>query len=374
MTQNPRFTGQDIYDLAKEGFLHELGKLVEITQSIGFRELLPKFLTYNAFLTTGKQRFFIESLTENLLKETRFIDASNCPTDAGKLFLCANLAACCEIFSGWTIPVNDLDMNRTNEYLEMALANAGVDKESLGRNMAQRLNNGDTVRVVQTLKLLGLLDADISSCHQISLGASIGRRDCHAMHLEPSIIPAGTIATSEVLSPLRFNVRPGKPADIILMDNDPVMKPVYDRLNTEGKGHIAAMVTDLYDGLGGLARQVEDSEVTPRTMVVAFRIEPRAFTDIDRFLDSIGKVIAESADFVMTIGSGDTTDEFRHRQDVLTVLNRRLSDHGMNPFRIKAYSGGNTEEQRANPVFGLNQYASYETLYCRLEKSKLDSN
>ncbi len=160
------------------------------------------------------------------------------------------------------------------------------------------------------------------------------------MHLEPSIIPAGTIATSEVLSPLRFNVRPGNPADIILMDNDPVMKPVYDRLNAEGQGHVTAMVTDLYDGLGSLARQVEDSEVAPRTMVVAFRIEPRAFTDIDRFLDSIGKVIAESADFVMTIGSGDTTDEFRHRLDVLAVLNRRLSDNGMNSFRIKCLLGG----------------------------------
>jgi hypothetical protein len=142
-------------------------------------------------------------------------------------------------------------------------------------------------------------------------------------------------------------------------------------LNAEGQGSVKAITADLYEGLDWLTQQVENRVMPPRTMVVAYRIEPRAFPDIEQFLDSIGNVIADSADLVMTIGSGDTTEEFRHRIDVLEGIYRNLADKGMNPLRIKYYSGVNTEEQRASPVFGLNQYASYETLYCKLDKRRL---
>ena len=371
MAHKPRFSDQDIYDIAREGFLYELRKLIEIVQSAGFRNLLPAFLSYKAFLVKGRPRFFTQDLVDQLLQENRLIDATNCITDIRELFLCANIAACCEIFTGWTIPVNDLEITRANEYLTMGLANASADKASLGRSMAERLNNGDTVRVIQLLKLLGLLEADIASCHQVSLGASFGNRDCRAMHLEPSIIPTGAIAPSEVLPPLRFNAKPVSPGDIVLMDNDPTTKSVYAQLNAEGQGNVNAITVDLYEGLHWLARQVENLELVPRTMVVAFRIEPRAFTDVDQFLSCISKVIAESADLVMTIGSGETTDEFRHRLEVLEEINQRLSENGMKPVRIRCYRGNSPDEQRAKPVFGLSQYASYETLYCRLEKSKL---
>lgn len=48
MTRAAEFTDDTIYDLAREGFLHELGVLVEITRSSWFRELQPAFLTYKA--------------------------------------------------------------------------------------------------------------------------------------------------------------------------------------------------------------------------------------------------------------------------------------------------------------------------------------
>ena len=359
-----------MYDVARQGFLYELGKLIEVTQFAGFQGVLPRFLAYNATLAEGRQGFLAKDAVERL-REEQVIDAANCTKDAEQLFYCANVAACCEIFSGWTIPVNGLEIARASEYLDMALSNAGIDRVALGRGMAERLNNGDTVRVVQALKLLGLLEADISSCHQLSLGASFGNRDCRAMHLEPSIAPAGPVATSGVLPPLRFVAKPGNPSDIILMDNDPSAKQVYDSLNAVSQGNVKGIVTDLNEGLGWLAGQVERQEVAPRTIVVAYRIEPRAFMDIDFFLSRIGNVIGGSADFIMTIGSGDTNDEFRNRLDVLGVINQCLSDKGLEPILIKCCKGNDLGDMRANPVFGLSQYASYETLYCRLEKSKL---
>lgn len=371
MTRTATFTDDTIYDLAREGFLHELGVLVEITLSRWFRELLPAFLTYKAFLAAGKHSFLDDHILGHLLEQRAGIDALDSDEEVKKLFLCANLAACCEIFAGWTIPVNELDPNRTGEYLQLALTNAGADKTSLGRNMAQRLNNGDTVRIIQALKLLGLIRADTDSYHQLSLGASIGRRDCHALHLEPSLLPVAPAPSPAALPPLRFGVKPGNPTDIVLMDNDPVLQSVYERLNAEQPRRVMAMNVDLHKGLRELAEKVNGGQLPPRTLIAAFRIEPRAFSDIDFFLGSIGAVIGAHVDFVMSIGSGDTDDEFRHRIEVLDSISERLSQKGMHPVRIKAYRGESLQEQRACPAFGLNQYASYETLYCRLEKDRL---
>ena len=371
MTRAARFTDDTIYDLAREGFLHELGVLVEITRSPWFRELLPSFLTYKAFLSSGRHSFLDDRLLGKLLKEPAGINALDSAAEVKKLLLCANLAACCEIFAGWTIPVDELDPDRTGEYLRLALANAGADRKSLGRNMAQRLNNGDTVRIIQTLKLLGLIRADTNGYHQLSLGASIGRRDCHALHLEPSILPVAPATSPTVMPPLRFGVRPGNPTDIILMDNDTALQPVYERLNADQPGRVTAMNVDLYDGLQEIAQKVSKEQLPARTLIAAFRIEPRAFPDIDFFLDGIGRVLDARADFVMTIGSGDTDDEFRHRLEVLNGISERLSQKGMQPVRIKCYRGETLKEQRARPAFGLNQYASYETLYCKLERNRL---
>ena len=371
MTRAVTFTDDTIYDLAREGFLHELGVLVQITQSRWFWDLFPAFLTYKAFLSSTKHNFLDDRVLGQLLKRQAPIDALERGGDVEKLFLCANLAASCEIFSGWTIPVNELDPDRTGEYLQLALANAAADRTSLGRNMAQRLNNGDTVRIIQALKLLGLIRVDTNSYHQLSLGASIGRRDCHALHLEPALIPTTAATSPATPPPLRFSVRPGAPRDIVLMDNDPALVPVYERLNADPSGAVTAMNIDLHDGLEKLAQTISEHQLPPRTLIAAFRIEPRAFADIGFFLRSIGTVIDEQADFVMTIGSGDTDDEFRHRLEVLNGISENLDQNGMQPVRIEAYQGETLAEQRARPAFGLNQYASYETLYCRLERSKL---
>lgn len=372
MTRAERFSDETIYQLAEAGFLHELEHLIRATHRPEFRDLLPAFVSYKNFLTTEKHRFFGIHLAKRLLKEKRILDFASDRKEIQKLALCANLAAWTEIFHGWTIPVGGLQVTRANEYLQMALSSTNIPRDELGRGMAQRLNNGDTVRVVQILKLLDLIAEDTGSHQQLSLGASIGRRDCYALHLTPSILPLAPVSTAAAPPSLHFSVQPSSAAHTILIDNDPSLQPIYDALNKETEGKVSASNTDICEGLRLLAEQINRSQLEPRTLVAAFRIEPAAFGDFRSIIDAVGKVIDRSADLVMTIGSGDTDDVFRERLQVLGEISDELARRDLKPVRIKTYKGQSLNEQRSKPVFGLNQYASYETLYCRLDRSKLE--
>ena len=133
--------------------------------------------------------------------------------------------------------------------------------------------------------------------------------------------------------------------------------------------NVHALNKDVYIGLDEVAESVANNNLKPRTLITAYRLEPRAYTDTTLYLNNIGRTIASQADFITTIGSGDTDEEFRNRKQVIDDMYINLLDRGMNPIRIKMYKGETVQQQRFNPLFGLNQYASYEILYCKLKKS-----
>jgi hypothetical protein len=371
MTGSPGFTDNEIYRLATEGYLYELGMLIRLVKSRDFKNLLPFFLDYEKFLSRGKEAFFGRTYLRDILMNRRVIDGAVKSGVTATLFSCANLASWCEIFGGWTIPFTTLDSTQTREYLQMAIHHGGREHEKLGQNMAIRLNNGDTVRVIQVLKLLGLVSLDSSACDQLSLGASTGQRDRHALHLTPWIKPAEPMLPISLQSRLKFGVDSGHPESVVLIDNDPEIKSIYESLNTEEGERVCAINMDLYDGLSRLAEAVINAQVKPRNLVAAFRIEPAAFSDIGLFLELLGKVVNKSADLIFTIGSGNSLDGFVHRLEVLDELDQKLLERGMTPVRVKCYKGRTLEQKRANPVYGLNQYASYETLYCRITREQL---
>ena len=49
------------------------------------------------------------------------------------------------------------------------------------------LQNADTVRVVQIIKLLGLLPPTAEHIHQLSLGVGNGYRDLYGVHITPKV-------------------------------------------------------------------------------------------------------------------------------------------------------------------------------------------
>ncbi len=74
-------------------------------------------------------------------------------------------------------------------------------------------------------------------------------------------------------------------------------------------------------------------------MITAYRLESKAYTDTSLYLSKIGGTIATEADFITTIGSGNTDEEFKNRKQIIDNLYNELLNKGMNPIRVKMYSG-----------------------------------
>jgi len=72
--------------------------------------------------------------------------------------------------------------------------------------------------------------------------------------------------------------------------------------------------------------------VLPRNLVSMFRLEPRALLEISRFLNKLSKVVAKSAYFLATVGSGNTMLEFTARQAAMDEPVEQLRARGLRPL------------------------------------------
>ena len=362
MPHDERLSKDDILKLAIEGYSYELKALIKLFQSDVGSEIISLFSDYESFVKE-KRSDILGDNTLQTLANNNLIDATTPTSVASKLFACANLAASCEVFNGWSMPLSAIDLSRADEYLNMAISDAVNTQTNLGQNMAVRLNNSDTVRVIQILRLLGILETG-SECYQLATGSSIGIRDRIATHITPKI----SINHFLNNAPVQFSTVKANSNNIVLIDNDPNMKTAFEQLSISDS-NIHTINKDMYIGLDEAAKSITNNELKPRTLVTAYRLEPRAYADTSLYLSKIGGTIAAEADFITTIGSGDTDEEFKNRKQVIDDLYADLVNRGMEPIRIKMYKGETTKQQRFNPLFGLNQYASYDILYCKLKKA-----
>lgn len=358
---------ENVFRKALEGYRHELGGLVELSRSDVFARLLPWFSDYPMLLASGRSAF-LDGDPMALLAGTGTRGQSAWMAGdpvLGRVRACMDLAAFCELFAGWTIPVTGLARNQVDSYLQTALASAPTDQETLGRHLGVRLNSGDAMRVVQMLRLLGLLDADLSGRHQLGLGASEGTRDIQAVHGIPVIQP---LAPFQARAPFRFGVQRQHAASTVLIDSNPEVAVTYADY-AAAPGNVTGLNVDLMTGLAELADAVARGQRHPVGLVTAFRIDPRAFAEPDTLLPALGRVIDRQADLVLTMGSGHDEGEYRHRVEVMGSLRSALADRGLRPLRVEWHQGSPFKP----PLFGLSHYASYEVLHCRLERGALQT-
>lgn len=370
-----RMSQDTAFNIAFSGYLCELDLLVRMVHSDYLMKLLPSLLDYPEFLSRGRRTLFGPHPLDLFCDNEGVISGTNEQPRTKELFACANLAACCHLFAGWTIPLGSLEGHQVGQYCQYAISQIGGGQFEQTRMMANRLNNGDAARVVQTLKILGLIDVNSSRYRQLSLGASAGARDREAIHQTPVIraaVPGADGITAKTrwneLPPIAFGVLPAVVQDIVLVDINPNLKQHYEQLNAMENAGVLALNQDAYDALGHLAAMIGENRVMPRDLVVLFRMEPVMLPDIDRFVDLLDPVIAETADLVISIGAGDATEEFADRLAKMDEISASLSRRGMKPVRIKWCRGNTVEQQRDNPLFGLAAYASFEILYCKLRK------
>jgi hypothetical protein len=379
MTQNhwASISGQQL----ASAYALEADAFGAIAMSPSFDGLISQFDNYGSYLKRlnkdSKHRETVRSLLEN----DGIIDTAVPTRDLAQLFCVAQIAACSELFKGWKI--NFSQLNREGIRALVAQGSAGISNipeipletrpDQYSEAQRQLLNgtniiqNVDTVRVLQVVKLLGLISTPASEVQQLSLGVGNGYRDLYGIHGVPCISKKQE-GTSAILD---FDTLDQQAAHTVLVDSDPTYGNHFEALNRDECGRVLALNIEAEQAIKILKSKQQGLDLSLRNFVVGLRIDHNMIPDAEKFLELIGTVIDSNADLMLTIGAGNKLSEFEGRLNCFDKLFAALTRIGLKPVRLLLHGRGSTQEQRGRPNFGQLAYTSYQILYCKLHRDRL---
>lgn len=371
------FSGQQL----ASAYALEADAFGAIAMAPSFNNLISQFNDYDDYLKGLRNDPAHQQIVGMLSKNNGIIDTAVPTKELVQLFCQAQIAACSELFNGWKISSSQLNRNELRALVERASAGiinipqipvetpVGQYSDSQ-RQLLSGINviqNVDTVRVLQILKLLGLTSTLAKEHHQLSLGVGNGYRDLFGIHLNPKI----TMVQEGSSVKLHFETQERQAAHTVLVDNDPIYKDHFEALNQKEEGRVLALNTDAEKSLEVLAKKQEGSDLKQRNLVVCLRIDHHMIPDSKNFIHLIGRVIDSNADLIMTIGAGNNLTEFEGRLQCFDEMSAYLAQIGLKPIRILLHGKGSSAEQRNRPNFGQLAYTSYQILYCSLDRNRI---
>ncbi|HEB86982.1 MAG TPA: hypothetical protein ENI68_08215 [Gammaproteobacteria bacterium] len=363
----------DVYKTLECGYQFAADGIGAIAESGRFPELLSRFANYRKFLRNRNLRINSDKLVSHLSHGTNVIYASNRDEALKEILYCAHMATCCEVFQGSSVPLDGLNRNTMRACADNILQPfQKADKNTL-RPMSDRLENADAIMVIQILRLMGLVRIKSNNCKQLSFAAGNGVRETNGLHIQPAITRKNsTIARNgNKGNTILFEQEIAKAANIILIDNDPAFTKHYATLNNDPESRVTGIIDDVAQAMDALPGILEGNGKGLRNFIAALRIDHLMLPDVEDFLRRLGLIIEQTADLVITIGAGYTTDEFRGRITKMDEIFNSLKEKNLNPVRIILHGDGTFEEQRNNPGFGQLSISTYEIIYCKLDRRKL---
>lgn len=354
------------YEFAADGF-------GAIAASKLFPELLSRFANYPKFLRNRNVRIDSEKLVSHLSHGTNVIYTSNQDEILKEMLYCTHMTTCCELFQGLSVPLDGLNRNTMRAYVNnLVQPFQGADKNTL-RPMNDRLENSDATMVIQILRLLGLVRGKSSNCKQLSFAAGNGVREINGLHMQPVITRETGAAPGSGRrgNTILFGQKPDQAENIILIDNDPAFSNHYATLNGTQQGRIMGIIDDVTHAMDTLPETLAGNGMGLRNFIVALRIDHLMLPDVEGFLRRLSLIIEQTAELIITIGAGYTTDEFRGRVMKMDEVFNSLREKDLNPIRIILHGDGTFEEQRNSPDFGQLSLSTYEIIFCKLDRDKL---
>jgi len=340
-----------------------------IIRSKILNKMLPAFSNYEIFLHDRKGTLKSKKLIKKLSSSTDTIVVNNTP-EFREILAMAHLAACCELFDGWEISIQQTQQPGFNAYIKQTLESAVTSTQQC-KIIASRVENSDAVRTIQILRLLGLITSPSEKARQISFGAELGNREIDGLHILPIIKQTLDYKSAAAGGhKLSFKKQIHKPEHVVLVDNNPDLAEVYENY-TNNIDSVIALNKDAEEAMSELAAMLDNDELLPLNFVNGTRIDHRMIPDVKRFFHYLTPLLAETADFVFTVGAGYTVEEFQGRKEVMKGIATFLKLCGLKPVRIVMHGGKSLEEARKSPAFGHISFTTYEIVYCKLIRKKL---
>ncbi len=237
-----------------------------------------------------------------------------------------------------------------------------ASKEDISR-IGDKLHSMDTVRNMQLLRSLGLIQRKTSTFQQLALGAGVGTKDMYALHRIPEIAtsksPDGTSYAFWVIQEYVEH--------IVITDLDQSRLELYSKYNQQSTPPALAICADMMDML----RDLPERQLKKRNLVTAIRIDHRMLPDVPGFLGLLSRNIDEQCALVMSMGAGNNVDEFTGRINKLAEVFDALEHAGLQPVLLKMHGPGTLSEQHASLRFGNPSSSTFQILYCNLRKKML---
>jgi hypothetical protein len=379
MTQNhwASFSGQQL----ASAYALEADAFAAIAMSPSFDSLIRQFEHYDSYLKTLNKDSKHREIVRSLLKNDGIIDTAVPTRELAQLFCLAQIAACSELFKGWKINLTHLNREGMRALIDQGCADIRniqeispeIRPEQYSEAQRQLLNgvnviqNVDTVRVLQVVKLLGLISTPASEVQQLSLGVGNGYRDLYGIHGVPCVSKKQE-GNSAILN---FDTLDQQAAHTVLVDSDPAYGNHFEALNREERGKVLALNSEAEQAIKILKSKQQGLDLSLRNFVVGLRIDHNMIPDAEKFLELIGTVIDSNADLMLTIGAGNKLSEFEGRLNCFDKLFAALTRIGLKPVRLLLHGKGSTQEQRSRPNFGQLAYTSYQILYCKLQRDRM---
>lgn len=359
----------------------EADSLGAIFASPVFNRILPYLEDYEDYLGKLKNDSARKKQISKLLGSDRTIVTTSPTAELAEIFCIAHIIACCDLFLDWRIPWSQLNRDgmrlltkRATASIEPAIVvtakgvNATyTEQEKRVLGAVNQVQNLDTIRVLQVVRLLGLMNTNSAKIRQLSMAVGNAYSDMFGVHAFPAL----KRQTENTVPMLCLGIDQQKSSHTVLIDNNPVYADHFTSLNEEHTGRVLAMNTDLFVSMDELTVNQAELNLEPRNLILGLRIDHRMFENIREFLSKTSALIEDNADLLMTIGAGNNVAEFEGRLACFDEFFALLSDAGMKPVRIKMHADGSSEQQRSKPHFGHVAYTSYEILHCKLQRDKL---
>lgn len=350
-------------DILKTDFMAEIRELSVATEQDGFNELLMRFYDYPSYLRSRKK---LGNPLPTLLKATkgsRIIDTSTTSQFVWDSLYTAHLAACCEIFNGSQIYKEQFSPDALIALAHEFLSPYMNANETEIYKVTLKLHSMDTVRTMHALRSLNLISRKTNSVLQLALGAGPGTKDMFALHRTPYI----KVSEKYNKNVCNFSIKQEYVKHIVITDLDQSHEDIYHTYNEQATPLAYAISADMMD----LLNDLPSLGLQKRNLVTAIRIDHRMIPDVPAFLGILSKSINENCDLVMSMGAGNTPDEFRGRIEKLSEIFIALEYANLQPVLLKLHGPGSLEEQHSSLKFGNPSNSTYQILYCSLRKSQL---
>lgn len=366
--------GKAGHQVALKGYTVEATRFIDIIESMQLQRVLSLFSDYRRFLKKRRRLFTSSRIVQRAVQTAGRIDLSRPDAALREIGEVAQIAACCELFKGWDIPLSVMNRKDFQDYVAGTVQRLLASSTTTANKIAARLHIADAVRTIQILKLCSLVQMDGRHWRQLSLAAGPGNKDLAGIHIVPEMFPsdgAGNRVTHKEPRYVRCNTEIVHPKNVVLIDNDPFVSATYRDYNESQPHKIIALNQDFHNAIADLPGLLSDKQFGLRNMILAIRIDHLIIPDVAAFFSQLLPVIEPDAILIITMGSGNNLEEFQGRMALMEKLHAHLRRKKMAPLHFQMHAGDNLEQHWRSPCFGIQSIATFEMLFCKLDRAKL---